>query len=61
MFVTWTNIATAVFRVGGTYLLTQYAHMGVEALYITMFIDFFFRSASYVWRLEKGPWKRIKV
>ena len=61
MFVTWTNIATSIFRVGGTYVLTQYAGFGAEALYYTMFVDFICRSASYMWRVEKGPWLTRKV
>ena len=62
MFVTWSNIlGVTVLRVAGTYLLSQYAGLGLAALYITLGTDFVLRTASYVWRFRQGKWKTKRV
>ena len=62
MFVSYSNIlGVSLLRVGGTYILSQYFGLGIEALYITMGVDYTLRTLAYVVRIRGGRWKHIKV
>lgn len=47
-----------VFRIGFSYLLGVYFHMGLLGVWAAMGIDWFFRSACFLWRMRKDRWLR---
>lgn len=62
MFVSYSNIlGVSILRVGGTYILSQYFGLGIEALYFTMGVDYALRTLAYILRFRGGRWKHIKV
>ncbi len=50
-----------VVRLGMTYALMNYFHVGLTAAWFAMFADWVLRSALYWVRLKRGKWKEIKV
>ncbi len=62
LFVSYSNIlGVSLLRVGGTYVLSQCFGLGIEALYVTMGVDYTLRTLAYVLRIHGGKWKHIKV
>lgn len=50
-----------VFRVGGSYLLTYLFELDVFGVWISMIMDWAFRSICFGWRWKSGKWKRFSA
>ena len=49
-------ISMWVFRVGFSYVLGLYFHMGVMGVWLAMFCDWIFRATLYTIRFKRGTW-----
>ncbi len=50
-----------IVRVGMTYLLMNFLHLGLTAAWIAMFLDWVARAGLYWARFKRGTWKSIRV
>ena len=55
MFSMW------AFRVALSYVLALQFGMGVYGVWVSMYVDWFFRGLLFVIRFQRGKWKSIKV
>lgn len=51
-------ISMWIFRVGFSYLLGLYLHLGLFGVWIAMTIDWFIRAVCFVLRYRSGKWKK---
>lgn len=54
-------ISMWVFRIGFSYILADFLHMGLHGVWIAMYIDWVVRAVVFVIRFVRGKWKSIKV
>ena len=63
--VRFTMITSAVsmwaFRIGMSYVLGSWMHMGLMGVWVAMYIDWAVRSAFFIVRMISGKWMKIKV
>ena len=45
-----------IWRVGFSYLLGRYLHMGLLGVWAAMSVDWLFRAACFIWRVASGRW-----
>lgn len=50
-----------IFRVGGSHLLGRWLDLGLQGIWIAMYIDWGFRSICFCARFIKGGWKTKRV
>ncbi|MBE3519749.1 MAG: MATE family efflux transporter [Firmicutes bacterium] len=50
-----------IVRLGLTYLMMDVFHMGLEAAWIAMLMDWVVRSTLYAIRFKQGKWKELRV
>ena len=49
------------FRIGMSYVLGSWMHMGLMGVWVAMYIDWAVRSAFFIVRMISGKWMKIKV
>ncbi len=54
-------VAFWTFRIGVSYVLINFVHIGLIGVLIGVFLDFSIRAFLYTKRMKKGRWKYLKV
>lgn len=54
-------ISMTVFRVGSSFFFVLVLHLGVEGVWISMYIDWAVRALFFLVRFLRGKWKKIRI